>query len=217
MRKLCAGVLLAVCAAGSVGCAVGYVTYFKPQMNGAPVPHRDPYMRPPPPAGAELSDGALSIGCTNIRKFMLLPIPWLRRGFRPMEMEVELGFPGQPDTVRVELGAMGATIDGVARRPLRIQYEGRRPAPRHVETTKLPVGGRARLDAPIRLVLVFDDELRSADRFQVTVGEIDVDGRKIRLPPLAFEREGDFVVYRSPAKKKAPPSDEMDVESSDVF
>jgi hypothetical protein len=217
MPRLCAGVLLVALAAAEMGCAVGYVTYFHPEVNGAPIPHRDPYMRPPPPAGAKLVDGAMWVGCENIRKFVLLPIPWLRRGFRPMELEVELGFSGDPETVRVDLGSLGATIDGEARRPLKIQYEGRRPAPRYVETIKLPAGGRARLDAPIRLILTFDDELRGADKVVVNVGDIDVDGRKIRLPPLSFEREGDFVVYRLPEKKKAAPTDEMDVESTDVF
>lgn len=209
MPRLCAGVLLVALAAAEVGCAWGYVTYFQPQAKGTrAIGHADPYMRPPPPAGAELSTGAISIGCTNIRKFMLLPIPWLRRGFRPGELHVELGFTTDPSKVRVDLGALGATIDGVARRPSRIEYEGRRPAPRYVETIVLPMGGRARLDEPIRLILTFDSDLGGVDGFVVSVGDLDVDGKRIQLPPLSFEREGDFVVYRSPEKKKASPEDE---------
>jgi hypothetical protein len=82
-----ASVLLAALALTSGGCATGYVTYYEPPLKGAaPVPHADPYMRPPPPAGVTLGAGSLSVACTNIRKFVLLPIPWLRRGFRPDEV-----------------------------------------------------------------------------------------------------------------------------------
>lgn len=211
VSRLCAGALLVALAAAEVGCAWGYVTYFHPELkNAREIPHLDPYMRPPPPSAVEVTAGSLAVGSPNIRKFMLLPIPWLRRGFRPVDLQVQLAFSAEPSSVVIDLGAVSATIDGVANRPSHVEYEGRRPAPVHVETVKLPIGGRVRLDSPTLLTFTFGLEAGDADEFRMNLGEIRIDGVRTLLHPLAFEREGDFVVYRSPAKKKAASEDEED-------
>jgi len=208
------GVLLIALAATETGCAWGYVTFFEPELKGArEIGHRDPYMRPPPPAAVELAKGSLSIGCTNIRKFVFLPFPWLRRGFRPSELQIEVGFYGEPRTARIDLGTVSLSIAGETSWPSRVEYEGRRPAPQYVETVKLPTGGRVRLDAPTRLTLTFATDAGDADEFKMSLGAIDIDGTRILLPPFEFEREGDFVSYHSPEKKSAPgdaePSDDL--------
>ena len=208
------GVLLIALAAAQTGCAWGYVTFFQPELKGArEIGHRDPYMRPPPPSAAELAGGALSIGCTNIRKFVFLPFPWLRRGFRPSELQVEVGFAGEPRTARIDLGAVSVSIGGEKSWPSRVEYEGRRPAPQYVETVKLPTGGQVRLDAPTRVTFIFAADLGDADEFRVSLGEISVDGARTLVPTVAFSREGRFVSYHHPEKRKGPadaePSDDL--------
>src|SRR5688572_4193988 len=87
--RLAPALLLAASAITHAGCGVGYVTYFEPQLRGArAVPHTDPYTRPPPPAGVEVQPGTVSLGSPNLRKFLLLPIPWFRLSFFPRELQV---------------------------------------------------------------------------------------------------------------------------------
>jgi hypothetical protein len=215
VRSAALGVLLLALVATETGCAWGYVTFFQPEVKGArEVGHRDPYMRPPPPSAVEVAGGSLSIGCTNVRKFVFLPIPWLRRGFRPGELQVEVGFTGEPKKAQVDLGAVAVKIAGASSRPSRIEYEGRRPAPLYVETVKLPIGGRATLDSPTRITFTFNMDAGDADEFQLILGEVGIDGKRTLLAPVSFEREGDFVSYRNPGKKKAPEGDE---EGGEVF
>jgi hypothetical protein len=194
--------LLAALAAGPTGCAWGYVTYFEPERGGArEVAHRDPYARPAPPAGVELGAGSLAVGCTNLRKFVLLPFPWLRRGFRPNDVQIEIAFANEPRAVLIDVGAVAVTIDGVARRPKRVEYQGERPAPQYVETVVLPSAGRARLESPTLLTFTFAADAGPASDFQLSLGDIQIDGARTRIPPLAFSREGRFVSYRRPPKK----------------
>ena len=205
-RILLAAGLLVVSAITESGCAWGYVTYFQPELKGAPpVVHADPYMRPPPPSGAELVKGSVSVDCTNIRKFVFLPFPWLRRGFRPAELQVELTFEGEPAQVQVDLGSVAASLNGVSSWPARIEYEGRRPAPRYVETVQLRNNGSpATLYAPTKLVFSFATEAGDADEFKMSIGALKIDGARVLVPPVAFSREGDFVSYHLPKKNKAP-------------
>ena len=210
-RAIVAAVLLCAVAASEVGCAWGYVTYFEPERKGArEVPHRDPYMRPPPRSGVELDDGTLSVGCTNLRKFVLLPIPWLRRGFRPWEVEIELAFLAEPHVAVIDLASVALTLDGRTVRPSRVEYRGERPPPTYVETLVLPIRGRTRLDAPRLVTFTFSTEIRDASEFRMSLGEFSVDGTRTLLPPLTFSREGQFVVYRLPEKKASSgePGDE---------
>jgi hypothetical protein len=216
MRAITLGVLLLALVASETGCALGYVTFFQPEVKGArEVGHQDPYMRPPPPSAVEVAGGTLSIGCTNIRKFVFLPIPWLRRGFRPTELQLEVAFSGEPKTAQVDLGAVAVKIAGASIRPNRIEYEGRRPAPQYVETIRLPIGGRATLDAPTHITFTFNMDAGDAEEFQLSLGEVGIDGKRTLLAPVPFEREGDFVSYHNPDKKKAPADGEE--EGGDVF
>ena len=203
-RAISLCVLLVALASAETGCAWGYVTFFQPELKGArEVGHRDPYMRPPPPSAVELAGGSLSVGCTNIRKFVFLPFPWLRRGFRPSELQLEVAFTGEPRSVQVDLGSVAVKIGGVSTWPSRVEYEGRRPAPQYVETVKLPTGGRASLDSPTRLTFTFNMDAGDADEFQLSLGEVAIDGKRTLLAPVPFAREGDFVSYHSPEKKRA--------------
>ncbi len=215
IAKTGVALLIALAVTTETGCAWGYVTFFQPALKGAhEIGHRDPYMRPPPPAAVELAAGSLSIGCTNIRKFVFLPIPWLRRGFRPAELQVELAFSGEPRSAQLDLGAVAVKIAGASSRPSRIEYEGRRPAPQYVETVKLPIGGRASLVAPTRITFTFNMDAGDADEFQLSLGEVAIDGKRTLLAPVSFAREGDFVSYHSPKKKTAPADGE---EGSETF
>jgi hypothetical protein len=203
VKAICAAVLLAL-AALETGCAYGYVTYFQPELAGArTVEHPDPYLHPPPPAGVELEAGSFSASCTNLRKFVLVPVPWLRRGFRPAELEIEIRFSHGPRVVEIDLGSVGVTLDGERVWPIRIEYEGRRPAPRYAETVALPIGGRARLESPSLLTLTFSAEAADASEFRVEFGEIRVDGVRTLTRPLTFARQGQFVSYKTPKKKGA--------------
>ena len=218
LRAITLGLLLLVLLASETGCAWGYVAFFQPEVKGArAIGHEDPYMRPPPPSAVELAGGSLSVGCTNIRKFVFLPIIWLRRGFRPGELQVEVAFTGEPKKAQVDLGAIAVKIAGASIRPNRIEYEGRRPAPQYVETIKLPIGGRATLDAPTHITFTFNMDAGDADEFQLSLGEVAIDGKRTLLTPVSFEREGDFVSYHSPDKKKAPAEGEEEEEGGDVF
>jgi hypothetical protein len=211
-RFAAAAGLLALLALGS-GCATGYVTYYEPAgASSRPVPHDDPYMRPPPPAGAKLAAGDLSIGCSNIRKFVLLPIPWFRRGFRPDEIEIELAFAHEPSVAVVDVQSIALTLEGRTLTPSRVAYEGRRPAPVYVETIVLPTRARYKLTDPQRLVLTFKTELGGADDFRIDLGDVTVDGATTRVGPLEFSREGQFVFYRLPEKNKPPARQEFSLE-----
>jgi hypothetical protein len=159
-------------------------------------------MDPPPPAAVAFEPASLSVRCSNIRKFMLLPLPWLRRGFRPAELELALVFSPEPRTVELDLGKLGVTMDGEVVWPARIRYEGNRPPPQYHATVPLPIGGRARLDSPTLLVLTFAMDAGDADEFRMSLGEVIVDGTRMLIPPLTFSREGQFVTYRSPDKDK---------------
>jgi hypothetical protein len=204
-KSLLAGVLLVLLAAAGTGCAWGYVTYFEPDPKGGhAATHPDPWMDPPPPAAVAFEPASLSVRCSNIRKFMLLPLPWLRRGFRPAELEVALVFSPEPRTVELDLGKVGVTMDGEVIWPARIRYEGNRPPPQYHATVPLPIGGRARLDSPTLLVLTFAMDAGDAEEFRMSLGEVTVDGTRMLIPPLSFSREGQFVTYRSPDKGGKP-------------
>lgn len=203
------GVLAFALLTGS-GCATGYVTYYEPPLKGAaPVPHADPYMRPPPPAGVTLGAGSLSVACTNIRKFVLLPIPWLRRGFRPDEVQIEVAFSRQPSIAVIDVASVALTLEGRTLAPIRVAYEGERPAPAYLETVVLPTRDRYKLDEPRRIMLTFKTELGGADDFRIDLGEITLDGARTRVGPLTFSREGQFVFYRMPKKNKPAPREEF--------
>jgi len=106
MRGIAVSVLLVALSVVETGCMWGYVTYFEPDLRaGREVPHTDPYTNPPPPSAVGLAGGTLSVGCPNIRKFALLPIPWFRRAFRPDELEIELGEDAALLDLRVALAA----------------------------------------------------------------------------------------------------------------
>jgi hypothetical protein len=185
------------------GCAWGYVTYFEPDSRGArTAPHPDRYMDPAPPSAVELAPASFSVGCSNVRKFVLLPLPWFFRGFRPSELELTLVFSGEPRSVELDLGAVGVTLDGEKIWPIQVEYEGHRPPPNHHATVALPIGGRARLESPTLLTFRFTAEASDASEFRMSLGEVTVDGTRVLIPPLAFSREGQFVVYRSPEKQK---------------
>jgi hypothetical protein len=209
-RSIVANALLVALALGAAGCGVGYVTYFEPELRGAsPVPHRDPYTRPPPPAGVELGAGAVSVGSPNLRKFLLLPIPWFRLSFFPRELQVELAFRGEPDVAVIDVGAVSATLDGKPIAPAKIEYQGVRPAPEYVRTIVLPGRGRFKLEEPRFVVFTFRPEARDAHELRMSFGELTVDGARTNLGSVAFSREGQFVVYRqAPSNKKrtAPPA-----------
>jgi hypothetical protein len=205
-RFLLAGALLSLLAGFGTGCAWGWVTYFEPDARGARAgAHPDPYMDPAPPSAVEFGPAALSVGCSNVRKFVLLPLPWFFRGFRPSELEISLAFSGEPRVVEVDLGAVGVTLDGEPIWPSHVEYAGNRPPPTYHETVALPVGGRARLESPTRLTFSFPAEASDASEFRMSLGEVRLDGTRVLIPPLAFSREGRFVVYRSPEKKRAAP------------
>jgi len=209
LKAICAGVLLLALAALETGCAYGYVTYFQPELAGArEVEHPDPYLHPPPPSGVELGAGSFSASCTNLRKFVLMPIPWFRCGFRPAELQVEIRFAQGPRVVEIDLGSVGVTLDGERVWPSRIAYEGRRPAPSYTETVALPIGGRARLESPSLLTLTFSAEASDASEFLVELGEIRVDGARSLTRPLTFSRQGQFVEYRTPRRKSTLPDAE---------
>lgn len=202
--------LLLVLAQAALGCASGYVTYFEPVAKGGArtLPHPDPYVSEPPPAGVELEPGALALGCTNLRKFVLLPIPWFRRGFRPDELEIQLRFLGEPRSAVLDLGAVSLSVGGATLRPARVSYQRERPAPVYLETLRLDFRQRYKLDAPRVVTFVFADDLGDADEFRVTLGELRVDGVRSLPPPVAFTREGEFVVYRLP-RRTQPSEDEL--------
>ena len=199
--------LLAACAVAQHGCGVGYVTYFEPELRGArALPHRDPYTRPPPPAAVEVAPGPVSVGSPNLRKFLLLPIPWLRWSFFPRELQVELAFHGEPSAAVLDVGAVLATLDGKPVAPAKIEYQGARPAPEYVRTIALPSRGRIRLEDPRAVVFTYRAEARDADELRIQFGELSVDGRRAAVPSVAFTREGQFVVYRRPKKPVAQAS-----------
>lgn len=203
-KSLLCGALLALLAAAETGCAWGYVTYFEPDPRGGrAATHPDPYMDPAPPSAVAFAPASLSVGCSNVRKFVLLPVPWLRRGFRPPELEIALLFSPEPSTVELDLGAVAVTLDGETMWPSHISYEGHRPPPQYFATVALPIGGRARLESPTRLTFTFATEAGDAAALRMSLGELRVDGTRVLIPPLAFTREGRFVVYRSPEKKAA--------------
>jgi hypothetical protein len=203
--------LLAALALTSGGCATGYVTYYEPPLAGAaPVAHADPYMRPPPPAGVTLAAGSLSVACTNIRKFVLLPIPWLRRGFRPDEVQIEVAFAHEPKQAVIDTAAVSLTLEGRTLAPFRVAYEGRRPPPVHIETVVLPTRDRYKLTEPQLITFWFKTEPGGADDFRLDLGEITVDGARTRVGPLRFSREGQFVFYRMPRKNKTAPREEFE-------
>lgn len=202
--------LLAAIALTGTGCATGYVTYYEPPLKGAgPVPHEDPYVRPPPPAGVTLAGGSLSVGCTNMRKFVLLPIPWLRRGFRPDEVLIEVAFAHEPSVAVIDVSSVALTLEGRTLAPFRVSYEGRRPAPVYLETIVLPTRDRYKLTDPKLLTFHFKTEPGGADDFRIDLGEITVDGARTRVGPLTFSREGQFVFYRLPKKNKPAPRQEF--------
>jgi hypothetical protein len=216
-RAVCAGVLLVALAALETGCGWGYVTYFEPERRGArEVLHQDPYAHPPPPSAVELAAGSLTVGCTNIRKFLLLPIPWFRWAFNPDELEIELAFSGEPNLAVIDVAAVALTLEGKTILPSRVSYTGRRPAPMYLETIVLPTRDRYKLEDPLLVTYVFKTEASDASEFRMSVGEVTVDGVRTLIPPLAFSREGQFVVYLR-AKKKAAASGGIDPESDEVF
>jgi rRNA maturation protein Nop10 len=209
-RIACACVLLTAFALTGAGCASGYVTYYEPTLAGAAkLPHADAYMRPPPPAGVELAGGTLAVGCTNIRKFILLPIPWFRRGFRPPEYEIQLTFRGEPSEAVIDTTAVTLRMDGKTIAPSKVSYQGERPAPTYVETIVLPTLNRYRLEAPRVVTFSFRTDAREAKKFQLTLGEVTVDGARTLVPPIAFSREGQFVAYRFAKKKKKATADDV--------
>jgi hypothetical protein len=206
MRSL---VAIALLAASLAGCASGYVTYYEPAGvarggSGREVPHADPYTRPPPPAGVELAGGAVAVSCTNLRKFVLLPIPWFRRGFRPMEYEIELAFRGAPGEAVIDTAALALKMDGKTLLPSRVAYRGERPAPVYLETIELPTRARYKLSEPRLVILSFKTDAREAKAFELSLGEVIVDGTRTLLPPLRFSREGQFVAYHFAEKNRAP-------------
>jgi hypothetical protein len=204
-RRFAASVsaLLAALALSGSGCATGYVTYYEPPLKAAaPVPHADPYVRPPPPAGVRLAGGSFSVGCTNLRKFVLLPFPWLRRGFRPDEVQIEVAFAHEPKLAVIDVASVSLTLEGRTLAPFRVAYEGRRPAPVHLETVVLPTRDRYKLTEPQLITFHFKTEPGGADDFRIDLGEITVDGARTRVGPLTFSREGQFVFYRMPKKNK---------------
>lgn len=204
VKAICACVLLLALAALETSCAYGYVTYFQPERAGArEVEHLDPYLHPPPPSGVEIEAGSFSASCANLRKFVLVPIPWFRRGFRPAELTVEIRFSHGPRVVEIDLGSVGVTLDGERVWPSRVEYEGWRPAPSYTETVALPIGGRVRLETPSLLTLTFSAEASDASKFLVELGEIRVDGARTLTRPLTFSRQGQFVSYKTPKKKGA--------------
>jgi len=218
MRGIAVSVLLVALSVLETGCMWGYVTYFEPDLRaGREVPHTDPYTNPPPPSAVGLAGGTLSVGCPNIRKFALLPIPWFRRAFRPDELEIELAFSGEPNLVVIDTAAAELMIEGKTLKPSRISYQGRRPAPTYLETIVIPTRARYKLEDPNRVTYLFKLEAREADEFRMSVGEVTVDGARTLIPPLAFTREGSFVVYRSPEKKKATGLDASDSEDAGEF
>jgi hypothetical protein len=203
LGKFLSGVLLMLAAGAQIGCAWGYVTYFEPDARGArAAPHPDPYLDPAPPSAVELAPASLSVGCSNLRKFVLLPLPWFFRGFRPSELEITLAFSPEPRSVELDLGAVGVTLDGETIWPSHVEYAGNRPPPTYHEIIALPIGGRVRLEAPTLLTFSFTAEASDASEFRMSLGEVRMDGARVLVPPLAFSREGRFVVYRSPEKRK---------------
>lgn len=204
-----ASALLALLPLAGSGCATGYVTYYEPPLaGGRPVPHDDPYTKPPPPAGVTLAAGSLSVGCANIRKFVLLPIPWFRRGFRPDELHFEVAFHHEPEVAVVDTSAVSLTLEGKTLKPFRVAYEGRRPAPVYLETVELPTRDRYKLSEPQRLLLHFKTEPGGADALRLDLGEVTVDGARTRVGPLTFSREGQFVIYRMPRRNQPDPLDD---------
>jgi len=208
MRTVAACLLLVALAAVEAGCATGYVTYYEPTQKGVPVLHPDPYTRPPAPSGVALAGGALSVSCPNLRKFVLLPIPWFRRGFRPAEVQIDVNFAGDPSLAIVDVGAAAMTVDGKSIRPSRVEYQGERPAPVYFESIVLATRDRYKLEEPRRLTYTFKNDLGDADEFRMNIGEVVVDGTRTLIQPLTFTREGQFVIYRVPSKGKAAPADE---------
>jgi hypothetical protein len=202
--RLAPALLLAASAITHAGCGVGYVTYFEPQLRGArAVPHTDPYTRPPPPAGVEVQPGTVSLGSPNLRKFLLLPIPWFRLSFFPRELQVALTFHGEPGVAVLDLGAVSATLDGKPVVPAKIEYQGVRPAPEYVRTIVLPSRGLIKLEDPRAVVFTYRAEAGDADALHIRFGELTVDGKRATVPSVAFTREGQFVVYRRPKKPAA--------------
>jgi hypothetical protein len=204
MRLLPAALLAAALSISQSGCGVGYVTYFEPDLRtGRAVPHRDPYTRPPPPAAVEIVPRTVSVGSPNLRKFLLLPIPWFRLSFFPRELQVELAFEGDPKLAVLDVGAVRATLDGQPVEPAKIEYQGVRPAPEYVRTIALPRRGLLSLEDPRAVVFTYRAEAGDADALRIEFGELTVDGRRAVVPSVAFTREGQFVVYRRPKKPAA--------------
>lgn len=204
MRLLPAALVLAALSISQTGCGVGYVTYFEPDLHGGrAVPHRDPYTRPPPPAAVEVVPRTVSVGSPNLRKFLLLPIPWFRLSFFPRELQVELAFQGDPKLAVLDVGAVTATLDGKPVEPAKIEYQGVRPAPEYVRTIPLPRRGLIKLEDPRSVVFTYRAEAGDADALRIQFGELTVDGRRAVVPSVGFTREGQFVVYRRPKKPPA--------------
>jgi hypothetical protein len=199
--KLFAALPLAALCISQAGCGVGYVTYFEPELRGGrAVAHRDPYTRPPPPTAVEVVPRTVSVGSPNLRKFLLLPIPWFRLSFFPRELQVELAFHGEPSVAVLDVGAVTATLDGKPVEPAKIEYLGVRPAPEYVRTIVLPRRGLLELEDPRAVVFTYRAEAGDADTLRIQFGELTVDGVRASVPSVGFEREGQFVVYRRPKK-----------------
>jgi hypothetical protein len=204
MRLLPTVWALAALSLVQAGCGVGYVTYFEPELSGArAVPHTDPYTRPPPPAGVEVQPGTVSLGSPNLRKFLLLPIPWFRLSFFPRELQVALTFHGEPSVAVLDLGAVSATLDGKPVVPAKVEYQGVRPAPEYVRTILLPNRGLIKMEDPRAVIFTYRAEAGDADALHIRFGELTVDGKRSVVPSVAFTREGQFVVYRRPKKPAA--------------
>jgi hypothetical protein len=204
MRLLPILLVLAALSISQTGCGVGYVTYFEPALRGGrAVPHPDPYTRPPPPAAVEVMPRTVSVGSPNLRKFLLLPIPWFRLSFFPRELQVALTFHGEPSVAVIDLGAVSATLDGQPVIPAKIEYQGVRPAPEYVRTISLPNRGLIKMEDPRALIFTYRAEAGDADALQIRFGELTVDGKRATVPSVAFTREGQFVVYRRPKKPAA--------------
>jgi len=54
---------------------------------------------------------------------------------------------------------------------------------------------------PRLVTFTFHTEIGDAEELRMSLGEISVDVTRTLLPPLAFSREGQFVVYRLPQKE----------------
>ena len=108
----------------------------------------------------------------------------------------------------LDVGAVALTLEGRKLRPSRVAVRSERPAPVYFETVVLRTLDRHTLAEPRLVTFSFRSELGGSDAMQLQLGELRVDGRLVRLPPVAFSREGQFVSYRLP--RKQPPIETED-------